>query len=151
MEERGKDQLKLDIKPDASTMEQFKALVKTFDELKALKKALKDKTDLITKQITETEQAIISFMASFGWTSIGVEGFEKGIVELDKKVYPGYRKENEDKVFEIIRSLGSGDIIKPTLNDKTFKTWYRELTEEHKALFKEVVRTFEKASIKRKK
>lgn len=101
------------------------------------KAALESELDIIKGNIhvLKTEK-IPPLMEKYDILEVRIEG--AGLLKKKPIIYASYSKANEEVVFEWLRERGDGDLIKPTLNHRTFESYARELVEENEPMPDEI-------------
>lgn len=104
-----------------------KAVSKADDALKALKRDYE----------TGVSELIELLRANGKEATAKYEGL--GFVSLGKpQLYASYKKDNQDTIFDWVKSLGREEIIKDSIHPATFSSFVSELLAENKPLPEEV-------------
>lgn len=101
------------------------------------KKDLEDKVDVLKTKIHEAKTVTIPpLMEKYDILEVRIE--HAGLLKKKPIIYASYSKANEEVIFEWLRERGDGDLIKPTLNHRTFESYARELVEENEPMPDEI-------------
>lgn len=109
-------------------MSKISDLAKELTEADALVKELSDKLDDAKSKREEISNKLSSEMQEQDLFEVSVDGINKKFI-LRKETYANYLVENKEKVFNGLRQVGMGDIIKEDVNNKTFNSTIRTLLE----------------------
>lgn len=117
--------------------------------------------DLLVKELTaklddakskreEITELFIKEMQDQDLTEVSVDGIGKKFI-VRKDTYANYLVENKDNVFNALRDMGVGDIIKEDVNPKTFNSTIKTILEENNGVLpdclSEYVNLFEKSKV----
>ena len=109
-------------------MSKISDLAKELTEADALEKELPDKLDDAKSKREEISNKLSNEMQEQDLFEVSVDGINKKFI-LRKETYANYLVENKEKVFNGLRQVGMGDIIKEDVNNKTFNSTIRTLLE----------------------
>ena len=109
-------------------MSKISDLAKELTEADALVKELSDKLDDAKSKREEISNKLSNEMQEQDLFEVSVDGINKKFI-LRKETYANYLVENKEKVFNGLRQVGMGDIIKEDVNNKTFNSTIRTLLE----------------------
>ena len=109
-------------------MSKISDLAKELTEADALVKELSDKLDDAKSKREEISNKLSNEMQEQDLFEVSVDGINKKFI-LRKETYATYLVENKEKVFNRLRQVGMGDIIKEDVNNKTFNSTIRTLLE----------------------
>ena len=104
-----------------------KNLTSQLDDAKAKREEL---TELFIKEMQEQDL-----------TEVSVDGLGKKLI-VRKDTYANYLVENRDNVFEALRDMGLGDIIKEDINNKTFNSTIKTILEENNGVLPDCLRDY---------
>lgn len=99
------------------------ALVDAYKDLLDTKEELKELTTENNKAIMAARDALAKAMIDAESPRISRAGF---VYSLGEKTEYSKRGCNEEKFFDFLRSIGLGDIIKPTVNARTLNSSMKE-------------------------
>ena len=105
-------------------------LVRRFRDASALKKEIGDRYDAASKECEEYKSRLIEALTAQEKTATATyEGV--GYATLVKPaVRASYQKENEQTVFDYLKSIDRADLIKVSINDKSLSGFVRERLEK---------------------
>ena len=154
---REEEEQLLNYSNDASTMEQIRELAEQLSNAKEAKRQYDGLVKMQKEIIDDLSETIISCMTTLGMKSVDFKGVGK--FSIITEAYASYTKSMEDDVFEIINTLGHGDMIRPYVAPATFKRWFKEEAARRvemgeqplHELFGGMVRVFDKISIRMRK
>lgn len=109
-------------------MSKISDLAKELTEADMLVKELSDKLDEAKSKKEEIVRQLSKEMQEQDLFEVSVDGLNKKFI-LRKETYANYLVENRERVFDGLRQLGMGDIIKEDVNNKTFNSTIRTLLE----------------------
>lgn len=131
-------------------MSKLSDYAKELVEADALVKDLTDKLDEAKKVRDEITDKMLTEMQEQDLTEVSVDGLGKKFI-MRKDIYANYLVDNKADVFDALRQLGQGDIIKEDINSKTFNSTIRVLIEENGGALPDIlspyVSLFEKSKI----
>lgn len=111
-------------------MDDEKTLVTKFRDCRKRKADLKAQLESANKELDSLKTQIIESLEARQATKTAHYD-EAGHISLTKpQVRPRYLKENEDQVFDYLRGIGRGDLIKETVHPKTLQSFCKEQIEE---------------------
>lgn len=123
---------------------ELETLKEELDRLNAEKKIVQERYDALRKSI------IPDVMHSVGVARDGRGSFTTTTgarISLRNDLYAGYRKEDEERVFEWLEREGNADVIKRTVHNGTFRALIRERIAEGKPTPEELVNQYYETSV----
>lgn len=104
-------------------------LVIKLRDTKRQKEEIENALKLVKEELIKTESLLIEALNAEGKeASARYEGI--GFVSLSKpQLFASYLKDNEETVFEFVRSQGREDLIKPTIHARSLSSYVGELIE----------------------
>ena len=131
-------------------MSKLSDYAKELVEADALVKKLTDELDDAKKAREEITAKMLTEMQEQDLTEVSVDGLGKKFI-MRKDIYANYLVDNREPVFNALRMLGQGDIIKEDINSKTFNSTIKVLMDENGGVLPDVlvpyVSLFEKPKI----
>lgn len=109
-------------------MSKISDLAKELTAADILVKELSDKLDVAKSKKEEISEQLSKEMQEQDLFEVSVDGLNKKFI-LRKETYANYLVENKEKVFDGLRQVGMGDIIREDVNNKTFNSTIRTLLE----------------------
>lgn len=131
-------------------MSKLSDYAKELVEADTLVKKLTDELDDAKKAREEITAKMLTEMQEQDLTEVSVDGLGKKFI-MRKDIYANYLVDNREPVFNALRMLGQGDIIKEDINSKTFNSTIKVLMDENGGVLPDVlvpyVSLFEKPKI----